>query len=57
MKHLDESALDAALLFYATDEGKKFAEQMIEVQLESILIGQEYGRKIGTEVGQELSGR
>jgi len=57
MKHLEESTLDATLAFFASDEGKKLAEQQVDIMIESMQIGQEYGAKLGAEVAEELSGK
>jgi len=56
-EHLEESTVDAMLVFYASEEGKKLAAALPDITIESLEKGEAYGREIGEEVGRELGGR
>lgn len=53
-KHLAESDLNAMIAFYETPSGKKFAEKSPLITQESMVSGQEWGKKIGEKVINRL---
>ena len=56
-EHLEESTVDAMLVFYASEEGQKLAAALPDITLETLEKGEAYGREIGEEVGREIGGR
>lgn len=53
-KHLTIKDLEAAIRFYETPEGVKFAKSQGAIMSESMLIGQEWGRKIGEGIHKKM---
>ncbi|MCB9882685.1 MAG: DUF2059 domain-containing protein [Planctomycetes bacterium] len=53
-KHLDKETLAAAIEFYASEKGKKFAAAQRLITRDSTTAGQEWGQKLGMRVMQEL---
>jgi hypothetical protein len=56
VNHLDDSTLDALIVFYESPEGRKFSAQMPVIQTESIDAGAAWGQKKALEVMSELQG-
>ncbi|MCA8969195.1 MAG: DUF2059 domain-containing protein [Planctomycetes bacterium] len=54
VKHLDKETLAAAIEFYESDKGKKFATAQRLITRDSTTAGQEWGKKLGMRVMQEL---
>lgn len=52
--HLDDATIDAAIAFYESAAGKAFVQQQPAIVQESMTAGGEYGRRMATEVMQEL---
>jgi hypothetical protein len=57
VKHLDDRTLDAALAYYETEEGAKFAAAIPAVTSEAMDAGMEWGRKVAMEAAQEARNR
>lgn len=53
-KHLTIKDLEAAIRFYESQEGAKFAKAQGAITLESMQIGQEWGRKMGERIQKKL---
>ncbi|MBX2926489.1 MAG: DUF2059 domain-containing protein [Saprospiraceae bacterium] len=53
-KYLTIKDLEAAIRFYETPEGVKFAKSQGAIMSESMLIGQEWGRKIGEGIQKKM---
>lgn len=53
-KHLTEADLKGIIAFYETPVGKKYAEKTPLITQESMLAGQEWGKKIGEKVTDKL---
>lgn len=53
-KHLTEADLKGIIAFYETPVGKKYAEKTLLITQESMLAGQEWGKKIGEKVTDKL---
>ncbi|MBK7643743.1 MAG: DUF2059 domain-containing protein [Planctomycetes bacterium] len=49
-KHLEEEEIDALVAFYKSDAGKKLAEAMPEITIESFKVGQELGKRAAEEI-------
>lgn len=53
-KHLTEADLKGVIAFYETPLGKKYAEKTPLITQESMIAGQEWGKKIGEKVADKL---
>jgi len=53
-KHLTEEDIKGVIAFYKTPAGKKFAEKTPVITQESMLAGQEWGKKVGETVVSKL---
>jgi hypothetical protein len=56
-KYLDEADLEAALRFYATNEGRKIAEAMPLMAVEGMTVGQQWGATLGPKIAQRVEQR
>lgn len=56
-KHLSADDLNAAILFYESPAGKRFAEASPVLVQESMAAGQMWGRKIGNDFMEQLKGK
>jgi hypothetical protein len=54
-EHLDEKTLNRVITFYKSPAGKKLAEKNPLITQDAMLVGQEWGRKIGEELGKKLA--
>ena len=48
--HFEEETIDALLAFYASEQGKVYAEAMPELTVELIRLGQAYGKELALEI-------
>lgn len=53
-KYFTEADLKEMIAFYNSPVGKKFAQKSPAIMKESMIIGQEWGRKIGEEFANKL---
>ena len=56
-KYLDENDLRAAIAFYSTKEGRKFAETAPLMAADGIAVGQQWGRTIGPKIVRNVQKR
>lgn len=56
-KYLDENDLKAAIAFYATKEGRKFAEAAPLMAVEGMTVGQNWGAMIGPRIARNVERR
>jgi len=53
-KYLNEADIDGIIAFYNTPIGKKYAENTPAITQESMMVGQEWGMKIGQSIAVKL---
>jgi len=56
-KYLTQKDLESIIQFYQTPAGKKFAENTPDIMRESMLVGQQWGRKIGEEFQNKMKAK
>lgn len=56
-KHLALDDLQAITAFYSSPSGKKMASATPDIMQESMLIGQQWGQKVGEEFARKLEAR
>jgi hypothetical protein len=56
-KHLTEEDLDALIAFYSTPTGQKIIKSLPEIMKESMNVGAEWGREIGTKLMEQLKAK
>lgn len=57
VKHVETNDLDAALAFFRTESGRRWAAAQLPIQTESVKLGQEWGQKVARRALQELQGK
>ncbi|MBI1379778.1 MAG: DUF2059 domain-containing protein [Planctomycetaceae bacterium] len=55
LEHLEPETLEAALVFYRSEQGKVLVDAQVDIAVELIRIGQAYGEKLGQEVAEDLT--
>ena len=56
-RNMDEETLDAAIEFFGSPLGQRFAEQQLQITLESAQISMQWAKKISEEMRRELEDR
>jgi len=56
-KHFTKAQLEQLVAFYESPVGKHLARVQPEITVQSMQAGQQWGARIGTEVGQDLAKR
>ena len=56
-KYLDEADLRAAIAFYSTKEGRKFAEATPLMAMDGMTVGQQWGARLGPKIARNVERR
>ncbi|MEM1438222.1 MAG: DUF2059 domain-containing protein [Pseudomonadota bacterium] len=56
-KYLDEKDLRAAIAFYSTEEGRKFAEAAPLMAMDGMTVGQKWGAMLGPRIARNVERR
>ena len=53
-RHIEEADIDALITFYSSPAGQRFIEKQPLIMQESMGIGEEWGRRLGKQVQDEI---